>query len=139
MLKVHKYILIFISGILWSGVGVFLILLAIGWFSVLATNEIILSVIIGVLLGCAIAYFGFSGLANKNIYRINKYQERVNIWAFQKWTSYLIIVFMMSLGIFMRHSGLIPKFILSPMYIGIGLALFLAGLNYYKFLIKHRK
>ena len=139
MPKVHKHILITVSGILWTGVGLFLIRLAFRWFSVLSSNEVIFAIIAGLLLGSAIAYFGFSGLAIKNIKRINNYQEKVCVWAFQKWTTYLLIIFMMSLGIFMRNTSFIPKFLLTPMYIGIGFALFVASFQYYKFLLKNIK
>lgn len=136
MPKVHKHILVLISGILWSGVGVFLVSLAFRWFDQLSTIQIISACIGGLLLGGTIAYFGFSGLADKNIIRINQYQNKVCLWAFQKWTTYILIIFMMSLGIFMRKTPYIPKFLLSPMYIGIGSALFIASFRYYLFLFK---
>lgn len=134
MPKVNKNILIFIAGLLWSGVGLFLIRLAFRWFVELSQVEMLFDIIAGTLLGSVIAYFGFSGLAKKNIERINSYSGKVCIWAFQKWTSYLLIAFMMSLGIFLRHASFIPKFLLSPVYIGIGLALFLSSFRYYTFL-----
>ncbi len=137
MPKVNKNILILISGIMWSGVGIFLNRLAYKWIILLSTNEAIFAIIAGLLLGTAIAYFGFNGLANKNVNRINQYQGKVCIWAFQKWTTYFLIIFMMSLGIFMRNTPLIPKFLLSPIYIGIGLALFVASFRYYLFLFKN--
>lgn len=136
MPKVNKNILILISGLLWTGVGLFLIRLAFRWFTELSSNEIIFAIIGGLLLGITIAYFGFNGLANKNIYRINQYQGKVCIWAFQKWTTYFLIAFMMSLGIFMRNTPYIPKFFLSPMYIAIGTALFIASFRYYNCLLK---
>ena len=136
MPKVNKNILVFISGLLWTGVGLFLIRLAFRWFAELSTNEIIFAIIAGIILGSTIAYFGFIGLANKNIDRINQYQGKVCVWAFQKWTTYFLIIFMMSLGIFMRNTPYIPKFLLSPMYIGIGFALFVASFRYYLFLFK---
>ncbi|MDA3781367.1 MAG: hypothetical protein PF487_14245 [Bacteroidales bacterium] len=139
MPKVHKYILIFISAIMWSGIGLFLPRLALRWFTDLSINEIIFSIAGGILLGVAIAYFSFSDLAIKNINRIKKYQGKVSIWAFQKWPSYLLIAFMMSMGIYMRNSAFIPKIILCPIYIGFGLALFLTSFRYYQFLIKNKK
>ncbi len=136
MPRVPKHILVLISGLLWSGVGIFLVRLALRWFTELSTPEIIFAGIGGLILGITIAYFGFSGLADKNIDRINHYQNKVCIWAFQKWTTYFLIAFMMSLGIFMRNTPFIPKFLLSQMYIGIGSALFIASLRYYRFLLK---
>ncbi|MBN1463125.1 MAG: hypothetical protein JW922_05540 [Paludibacteraceae bacterium] len=138
MPRVHKHILVFVSGILWSGVGLFLISLAYRWFNQLSNNQIIAAWLGGLILGGAIAYFGFSKLADKNILRINQYHKKVCFWAFQKWTTYLLIVFMMSLGIFMRKTPYIPKFLLSPMYIGIGSALFLSSFRYYQFLVQTR-
>jgi len=139
MPKVNKNILILLSGIMWSGVGIFLPSLAVRWFKELSSNEIIFAIMAGLLLGSAIAYFGFIGLANKNINRINQYQGKVCLWAFQKWTTYFLIAFMMSLGIFMRKTPYIPKFLLSPMYIGIGFALFVASFRYYLFLLKKER
>jgi ATP/ADP translocase len=45
---------------------------------------------------------------------------------------YFLIVFMMSMGIFMRTTNFIPKYLLAPMYVAIGLALFLGSFVYYK-------
>jgi len=140
MPRVHKYYLVFISGLMWSGVGLFLMKLASRWFSELSTNEFYFAIIGGVLLGSIIAYFGFQNLAIKNVQRIDQYQkDKVCIWAFQKWTTYFLIIFMMSLGIFMRNTPFIPKFLLTPMYIGIGSALFLSSFRYYQFLFSKLK
>lgn len=125
---------------MWTSVGLFLMRLAYRWLLELSTKEILFAVVTGLLLGIAIAYFGFSGLAVKNIDRISQYQkEKLCIWAFQKWTTYLLVIFMMSLGIFMRNTPHIPKFLLSSIYIGIGFALFLASFHYYQFLFKNIK
>ncbi len=138
MPKVNKNILIIIAGVLWSGVGILLIRIASKWFHLLSKEELIFSIIGGLLLGMAISHFGFSNLAKKNIKRINLYANNVCIWAFQRWQTYFLIIFMMSLGIFMRNTSFIPKFILTPMYIGIGFALFTASFKYYEFLFKLR-
>ncbi len=139
MPKVHKYVLIFTSGLMWSGVGIFLNRLAFGWIVKLSSNEAIFALTSGYILAGIIAYFGFSNLANKNVERINQYEGKICFWAFQKWTTYILIIFMMSLGIFMRNTPYIPKYILSPVYIGIGFALFLASFRYYIFLYKNIK
>lgn len=139
MPKVHKNVLIITAGILWSGVGVLLNSFAVKWFSLLSQNELIFAISSGVILGIIISYFGFSKLAQKNIDRINLYNNNVCMWAFQKWQSYILIAFMISLGIFMRKSGLVPKVILTPIYISIGFALFTASFKYYIFLFKFKK
>jgi hypothetical protein len=48
------------------------------------------------------------------------------------WRSYIIVVIMVSMGITLRHSS-IPKQYLSILYNGIGLALFLSGIRYFRF------
>jgi hypothetical protein len=95
----------------------------------------IIIIIIGLLAGWSIARFGFGNIANKNVNRILAYQKNACIFAFQEWKSYILIAIMMSLGILLRTTELIPKFILAPMYIGIGTALFLASFKYYRNLI----
>lgn len=133
MPRAGKHILILISGLLWSIVGLFLISLTVKWLEHLSTTIIITDGFIGILLGLTIAFFGFSKIARKNIDRIQQYEkEKVCVWAFQKWTSYVLIAFMMTLGILMRNAAFIPKYVLSPIYIGIGLALFLSSVLYYQ-------
>ncbi|NPA68408.1 MAG: hypothetical protein GXO50_07360 [Chlorobi bacterium] len=139
MPKVHKNVLILIAGILWTGVGILLNFFASRWIPVLSSGELIFGIILGIAGGAAIAYFGFGKLADKNIMRIDAYEGKVCMWAFQKWQSYILIIFMISLGIFMRTSGLVPKIILTPMYIAIGLALFISSFRYYLFLFKQKK
>ncbi|MEN8121689.1 MAG: hypothetical protein ABFS35_15160 [Bacteroidota bacterium] len=138
MPKVNKNILIIIAGVLWTSVGILLIRIASNWFHLLSKSEFIFSIIGGLLLGSVISYFGFSNLAKKNIERINLYSNNVCLWAFQKWQTYFLIIFMIGLGIFMRTTSFIPKFLLTPMYIGIGFALFTASFKYYEFLFKLR-
>lgn len=129
---VNRKWLIVISGLMWSGVGIFLNILAYNWLKSFNNNQILISIIIGIFLGLIIARFGFGNIANKNVNRILAYPKHACIFAFQEWKSYILIVVMMSMGIFLRTTGLIPKFILVPIYIGIGTALFLASFKYYR-------
>lgn len=117
---------------MWSGVGVLLIWIASKWFVTFDSRQMTVALITGPLLGLAIAYFGFRGLAKKNADRIQAYPQRVCIFAFQRWQMYILVLVMMSMGIFMRTTSYIPKFLLAPVYIGIGSALFLASFVYYK-------
>jgi hypothetical protein len=132
---VHRNWLIFTSGIMWSGVGVLLNWFAYKWLPDFERWQIIFAYFVGILAGLIIAKFGFSKLAAKNRDRILGYPEKVCAFAFQRWEMYILVVFMISLGIFMRTSGYIPKYLLAPVYIGIGLALFIASFVYYKSLI----
>ncbi len=129
---VSKKWLILISGILWSGTGFLLIGIASKWFALLNSWQVIFAMTAGPVLGLVIAWFGFKNLAHKNANRISAYPDKVCVFAFQRWQMYFLITFMIGLGIFMRSSGLIPKFLLAPVYIGIGSALFFASFVYYK-------
>ena len=129
---VNRKWLILISALMWSAVGIFLNILSFGWLKSYNKIQLIITITIGLFTGLIIAKYGFNIIAKKNIDRILEYPKEACVFAFQEWKSYILIAFMMSMGIFMRTSGLIPKTILAPMYIGIGTALFLASFNYYR-------
>ncbi len=128
----HRKWLILLSGIMWSGVGIMLNMFAYRWFSEIGEEKLFFVIPGGLILGLIIALFGFGKMAGKNITRILQYSERVCVFAFQRWQTYILIAVMMSMGIFMRTTNIIPKFLLAPMYIGIGTALFLASFHYYR-------
>ena len=130
--EVKRKWLIMLSGVMWSGVGMLLVWIASKWFQAFNTWQSMLALTAGPLLGFTIAYFGFSNLAKQNADRILAYPEKVCVFAFQRWQMYVLIVVMMSMGIFMRTVPFIPKFLLAPVYIGIGSALFLSSFIYYK-------
>ena len=129
---VNRKWLILISALMWSAVGIFLNILAFGWLKSYNNIQLIITITIGLFTGLIIAKYGFSIIAKKNIGRILEYPKKACVFAFQEWKSYILIAFMMSMGIFMRTSGIIPKTLLAPMYIGIGTALFLGSFNYYR-------
>jgi len=136
--SVNKNLLYLVAGLMWSAVGVMLCWLAYGWLKPVPLENALLFATGGTLLAFAIFYFGFKNLANKNIRRIEAYtQDRVCLFAFQQWTSYPLVIVMISLGIFLRVYSPIPKPYLAIMYIGIGGSLFLASLLYYKRLFFH--
>lgn len=129
---VNRKWLIIISGLMWSGVGIFLNILAYNWLNSFNNKQILITVIIGLAVGLISVRFGFGNIANKNVNRILAYPKHACIFAFQEWKSYILIVIMMSMGIFLRTTGIVPKYILAPMYIGMGTALFLASFKYYR-------
>ncbi len=123
---------------MWSGVGIFLSSLAFGWLEPLKWTRAVPLTLAGAALAFAIYYFGFSNLADKNIRRIHGIEnEKVCFFAFQQWHSYPLVAFMISLGIFLRHSPF-PKPYLAILYIGIGGSLFLASFHYYRKLVLDR-
>ncbi|HEY53696.1 MAG TPA: hypothetical protein G4N94_09590 [Caldilineae bacterium] len=127
---VSKHWLFIIAGVMWSAVGVMLIWRAYGWFSAIEEGAIIM-VLLGVALALAVYYFMFSKIARKNLKRLCLHPDKVCLFAFQSWQGYLIIVFMVSLGIGLRNSPF-PKPWLAVIYTGIGGGLFLASLHFYE-------
>jgi hypothetical protein len=122
-----------LAGILWAAVGLYLCSLTIAWLRPVITTQVVLLVLAGIFLAAAIFWYGFSGFACRNIARIQAIpRQKVCIFAFQKWTSYPLVAFMIGLGIFLRKYSAIPKPWLAAMYIGIGGSLFIASFHYFR-------
>ncbi|MGT2801583.1 hypothetical protein [Streptococcus henryi] len=71
--------------------------------------------------------------------RISDYKEaRRPFWQFFDLKSYLIMIVMMTGGILLRSSGLVPSSFIAFFYTGLGLALALAGLLFWIFYFSKR-
>lgn len=118
---------------MWIGVGVMLIIFASEWLYD-ATDQplwlIVLMIFTGLVLASLIYFFGFSKIVKKNIKRIISKPEKFCIFAFISWSSYLIILVMVALGILLRNSP-IPKHFLAAIYIGIGGGLAFSSSGYF--------
>lgn len=125
-----------IVGVIWTGVGILLLTYAVTWLRPVAVPLEIELVIAGVAVAAVFVRFIFHGIVRKNITRIEEGPRRRSAFAFQNWKSYLVTVFMIGLGITLRHSSL-PKTWLAPVYLGIGLALLLTSLLYHRHLLSH--
>jgi hypothetical protein len=122
----------FTAGIMWSGVGIMLVAFAVTWLGLVHSWMVLLLVFAGLVLAAAIYFFGFSKLAASNVQRIIKIpKERVCLFAFQKWTSYPLVLVMVAMGIYLRHYSPIPKPYLAIIYIGLGASLFVSSIQYY--------
>jgi hypothetical protein len=118
---------------MWLGVGVMLdSIAATRWLKVETKPVMLLVLLTGLTLSAGIYLFGFSKLALKNIRRIGAYaNEKVCLFAFQSWTSYPLVGFMVGLGIYLRLYSPFPKPLLAITYVGIGSALFASSLHYF--------
>jgi hypothetical protein len=134
-LFVDKSILVLLAGLMWCGVGVLLISYAVRWLSVCTGRQQLIFYIAGFLAAMPIHHFGFLKIADKNLSRILPIKEKRSLFSFMTWKSYIIVIIMVSMGIALRHSS-IPKPYLSILYNGIGLALFLSGIRYFRFFLK---
>ncbi len=132
-LKADKKYLILLAGLMWCGVGVMLMTYAETWLNRYPGRGLIFYTA-GFLLAMPIHHFGFLRLAGRNIARLLEINGKKSIFTFITAKSYLTIIFMVALGITLRHSA-IPKQYLSVIYNGIGLALFLSGIRYVRYFV----
>jgi hypothetical protein len=123
--------LLLISGMVWSVVGVGLMITACSWASVASWPENLLWLLSGLGFGVLVYGFGFSRIAERNIRRIEARKDESCLFAFQPWRSYLLIVIMMLLGYGLRHTA-IPRPILAAIYAAIGNGLALSSSLYYR-------
>jgi hypothetical protein len=134
-LTVDKSILTLLAGLMWCGVGIMLVRYAVSWLSICTWKEQLFFYTVGFLAAMPIHHFGFLKIADKNLNRILLLTEKSSLFSFMTWKSYIIVLIMVSMGIALRHSS-IPKRYLSILYNGIGLALFLSGIRYFRFFFK---
>jgi hypothetical protein len=131
--------LLLTAGLMWTGVGVFLISLAVGWIFAPVVPRPWYYWGPGGLLALAIFQFGFSRLSIKNSRRIVDLDiEKPCLFAFQQWHSYPLVLFMIALGITLRKFTPIPKPLLGILYIGIGGGLGLSSYYYYREIIRSK-
>lgn len=125
-----KKTLITIAGIVWCIAGFNVIRLGI-----LAYGKIELNLLYPALSVAVFAAFGFMffNMSKKHIKRIMGAEEQYRpFWTFFDLKSYLIMIFMMSGGIWLRASHLVPDSFIAFFYTGLGSALTLAGLFFLK-------
>lgn len=134
-LKADKKYLVLVAGVMWCGVGLMLIMFAITWLTRYTGKGRLLFYAAGFAVAMPIHHFGFLKLADKNLARLLKITEKRSIFSFIRPQSYLTIIFMVALGITLRHSS-IPKQYLSIIYNGIGGGLFLSGIKYFRYFFK---
>lgn len=127
---VSKYWLMAMAGLMWTVVGIMLCRLSFIWLSPVNWHKSLPLASLGIIFSLAACRFGFSAIAKKNIDRLCLLADKSCIFAFQAWKSYLIIAFMITLGITLRHSAF-PARYLAVIYITIGGALFLSSFLFY--------
>ena len=133
--EVPKCWLFAVCGVLWSGVGLLMCIAGGNWLAGEPLKHAAGIELAGALIALAAFQYIFGGIARKNILRLRKLPAKGCFFAFQAWKSYLIIVFMILLGILLRRSPL-PRTMLSLVYTGIGGGLLLASFFYYQHLVR---
>jgi len=119
-----------IAGTMWWSVGTMLTVMALKWLWGYSGNALLFAAP-GFVAALVIHHFGFLRLADRNLERISQLPARPCLFSFITWKSYLLVVIMITMGNLLRNSP-IPKEYLSIVYLGIGLALFLSGIRYFR-------
>ncbi len=135
---VPRSYLILLSGIVWECVGIMLISFSYNWLSAVSDIEVYLFSGLGISAALIIHHFGFLKIVDKNLRRILQKSGKQCLFSFFPFKSYLTILIMVSIGIILRSSQ-IPKKYLAVLYTGIGLALILSSIRYWRIFIREIK
>ena len=131
--RIKKQSLIAVAGIVWLLAGLNVAILGVrAAIDVRGLAAIVLLALAGGIIAIFCAFHPmFSKLVQKNAQRIADLEgERHHVVRFFDRKSYLMMAFMMSLGIGMRVAGIVPDWFIAFFYTGLGLALTLAGVSY---------
>lgn len=143
MLKTKKENLLCIAGIVWLIAGINILRIGIESFiSCFDQSKVFKCILIvtGAILVLIGFGFMFKKIVKKHTNRILEYEEtKKSIFYFFDKKGYLLMIFMMSLGIGLRSSKLLPTEFFAVFYNGLGTALSIAGLLFIRNWIKSKK
>lgn len=127
---VRRKTLLFLAGLIWSIAGFNILKIGITTYSkYLQIQNFFISSIIFLIFW----FFIFDKLVIKHTKRINAYQdEKKFFWNFFDIPSFMIMAFMMTMGISIRSFHLLPDIFIAVFYSGLGFALFMAGMKFFK-------
>lgn len=136
MLKVKKQTLLIFAGAVWLIAGINILRIGIESFiNCFDANKVLkyLLIIAGAIIIFIGFYFMFSKIVKKHTKRILGYkEEKKSIFYFFDAKGYILMIFMMGLGIGLRSSNLLPTEFFAVFYNGLGSALSIAGVIFIK-------
>ncbi len=127
---VHYHALFVLAGLMWTAVGLMLLWRASIWLSSMEGSLAMGLVGLSVVLMVAFYAVMFRKTVQKNIARLASLPERVCLFAFNSRRGYALILFMIVLGITLRHSP-IPRPYLAVVYTTMGGTLLLSSFHFY--------
>ena len=129
--RVTKRTLLFEAAVVWTFAGV--ILLSRGSSMLEASSGFSWLKIIGcILCGLIFFVFVFLNMSRKHVNRIiNLHGERHQVYEFFNRRSYLMMIGMISLGVFLRKTAFVPLASLSLAYITMGIPLLFSSFRFY--------
>ncbi len=125
MLKVKSNTLLLLACIVWIIAGYNVMHIG---FLAYPPYFTVLNLLLSAVVFCCFWFFVFSRLVKKHTARIKGFgAERQLFFKFFDAKSFIIMVFMMGGGIWLRVSGVAPEQFIAVFYSGLGTALFMAG------------
>ena len=123
--------LLFIAALVWTFAGIMLFTRGILMLGM--DHDFYLLRLAGSLIGGILFYMIlFTRISKKYVNRIiHLTNDRPSIFSFFNPKGYLMMIGMISLGIFLRKSGIIAPFYLSILYMAMGIPLFVSSLRFY--------
>ena len=140
MIKVQKITLVLITGIIWTVVGILLSKKALFWYFDFTQTQAIISLLASFVFAFVKIKFVFIKAVYINIKRImNMKTLKVSVFAFHTFKFYLLILLMISFGTLLRNLEFIPKYVIFPIYSGVGFSMFYGSYLYYLYFFRNRK
>lgn len=122
--------LLIIAGIIWSLAGINI--LKIGILAYKDKFSLVHS-IISILVFLTFSKFIFNKIVNKNFNRIKNYcEEKHYFWMFFDKKTLFTMIFMMTIGISLKKFNILSEVFIAVFYTGLGLALLISGLRFFK-------
>lgn len=129
---VSRRTLLLSAGLVWALAGVLLAARAMAWFLPAGSRAVVPGAL-ALLAGLIKSRYIFSPLARRNVQRLlslSPHKERICVFAFQAWRSYLLVAVMMGMGFALRLSP-VPRIWLAVLYLAVGVGLFLSSFCYW--------
>lgn len=130
---VPKRLLMFMAAIVWTFAGGMLLFKG-SVFLEQTSQYSLLKIGLSIIGGALFYWFIFSRISLNHALRIvNLKQENPCLFSFFSIKSYIIMIIMISLGVFLRTSGIVPVAYLAVLYLTMGIPLFLSAFRFYYF------
>jgi small-conductance mechanosensitive channel len=127
---VPKNHLMLIAGLVWCAAGAMVCLIGLPLEFGLAPSHLIL-VPLALVIFVAFYVFVFSRLVRKHAGRIRaRAEDRLPFWHFFNASSWAVMALMMGGGMALRLSHVMPDWTIAFFYSGLGVALFLCGVQF---------
>ncbi len=128
---VPKRVLLLLLTAVWGFAGAMLLTKGIGFLQEIP-EDIIWKSIVGSITGLLFFRFIFLRITTKHIHRIKTLPiEKPCLFSFLNKKSYLLMISMISLGIFLKATGIIPNKYLVFIYLTIGISLVGSAIHFF--------